>query len=123
MVTTIAKQLTLEEFLRSPEPKPASEYIDRQITQKPMPKGKHSCLRYELCHSINQSAEPQKIAYAFPELRCTFADRRNSTTRTQRSNSCQNCMVRSRHSRKQNNSKTTLSPCNLSNCCLEKTTQ
>ena len=75
MVAPIAKSLTLEEFLRLPETKPASEYIDRQIIQKSRTKGRHSCLRYELCNAINQSTEPQKIAYAFPELRCTFADR------------------------------------------------
>lgn len=75
MVATIAKPLTLEEFLQMPETKPASEYIDNQIIQKPMPKGRHSCLQYELCNAINQSTKTQKIAYAFPELRCTFADR------------------------------------------------
>lgn len=75
MVATIAKPLTLEEFLQMPETKPASEYIDHQIIQKPMPKGRHSCLQYELCNAINQLTKPQKIAYAFPELRCTFADR------------------------------------------------
>jgi len=31
------KTLTLEEFLKLPETKPASEYIGGQIIQKPMP--------------------------------------------------------------------------------------
>lgn len=75
MVATIAKPLTLEEFLQMPETKPASEYIDNQIIQKPMPKGRHSRLQGKLCQEINQISEPKKIAYAFPELRCTFADR------------------------------------------------
>ena len=35
---------TLEEFLQLPETKPASEYIDGKIYQKPMPQGKHSTL-------------------------------------------------------------------------------
>jgi len=75
MVATMAKPLTLEEFLQMPETKPASEYIDNQIIQKPIPKGRHSRLQGKLCQEINQISEPQKIAYAFPELRCTFADR------------------------------------------------
>jgi Uma2 family endonuclease len=40
MTSTASKPLTLEEFLKLPETKPASEYIDGEIIQKPMPKGK-----------------------------------------------------------------------------------
>ncbi|MFZ4730619.1 MAG: Uma2 family endonuclease, partial [Pseudanabaena sp.] len=64
--------ISLEEFLALPETKPASEYIDDQIYQKPMPQGKHSTLQAEIVMAINQRAKPQKLAYAFPELRCTF---------------------------------------------------
>jgi Uma2 family endonuclease len=53
----------------------ASEYIENQIVQKPMPKGRHSLLQYEICHAVNQCSRAEKIAYAFPELRCSFADR------------------------------------------------
>ncbi|MBW4424567.1 MAG: Uma2 family endonuclease [Nostoc desertorum CM1-VF14] len=67
--------LTLEEFLKLPETKPASEYINGEIISKPMPKGKHSRLQLRLCNSINEVAESQKIAYAFPELRCSFGIR------------------------------------------------
>lgn len=67
--------LSLEEFLALPETKPASEYIDGQIYQKPMPQGKHSTLQSEIVTLINQRAKSDKIAYAFPELRCTFAGR------------------------------------------------
>jgi Uma2 family endonuclease len=75
-MTVIASQsIPLAEFLKLPETKPASEYIDGEIIQKPMPKGRHSSLQTELCTYINQAAKPQKIAYAFPELRCTFSDR------------------------------------------------
>ncbi|WP_353930486.1 Uma2 family endonuclease [Okeanomitos corallinicola TIOX110] len=71
---TIAKerQITLDEFLNLPETKPASEFINGEITQKPMPQGEHSRLQIKLCTTINQAAETQKIAYAFPELSCTF---------------------------------------------------
>jgi len=69
---SIATQpLTLEEFLKLPETKPASEFINREIVQKPMPQGEHSLLQGELCEAINRVAKPQKIARAFPELRCT----------------------------------------------------
>ena len=64
--------LTLEDFLQRPETKPASELLAGQITQKPMPQGEHSLLQGHLCEVINQAARPQKIAIAFPELRCTF---------------------------------------------------
>ncbi|MEN9518438.1 MAG: hypothetical protein RLZZ381_1026 [Cyanobacteriota bacterium] len=75
MVATTPNKITLEEFLNLPETKPANEYIDGKIIQKPMPKGRHSSLQSELCTNINQTAKTQKIAYAFPELRCTFGDR------------------------------------------------
>ncbi|MEH2398825.1 Uma2 family endonuclease [Nostoc sp.] len=65
--------LSVEEFLKLPETKPASEYFNRQIYQKPMPQGKHSTLQIELASAINQVAKPKKLAYAFTELRCTFS--------------------------------------------------
>jgi Uma2 family endonuclease len=71
MVATV-ESLTLEEFLARPETKPASEFIDGKVSQKPMPQGEHSTLQSELCEHINQVAKTQKLAYAFPELRCTF---------------------------------------------------
>jgi Uma2 family endonuclease len=66
---------SLEEFLRMPETKPASEYINRRIYQKSMPQGKHSTLQSEIITLINQQIKIKKIGYAFPELRCTFGDR------------------------------------------------
>jgi Uma2 family endonuclease len=52
-MTTVAKPITLDEFLQLPETEPPSEYIDGQINQKPMPQGEHSLLQIELCGSIN----------------------------------------------------------------------
>ncbi|MCM0590539.1 MAG: Uma2 family endonuclease [Gloeotrichia echinulata DVL01] len=75
MTTTTPPKTTLEEFLKLPETKPGSEYINGEIIQKPMPKGRHSRLQSKLGAGINQVAEEQKIAYAFPELRCTFGNR------------------------------------------------
>ncbi len=75
MVTTPSKLITLEEFLALPETKPAREYIDGKIIQKSMPKGKHSTIQGELIIALNSILKPQKIARAFPELRCTFGER------------------------------------------------
>ena len=70
---SIATQsLTLEEFLKLPETKPASEFVNGEIIPKPMPQGEHSLLQGELCEAINQVAKSQRVAIAFPELRCTF---------------------------------------------------
>lgn len=75
MVQISPKSLTLAEFLKLPETKPASEYIDGEIIQKPMPQGKQSVVQGELVSTINTVLKPQRIARAFPELRCTFGGR------------------------------------------------
>lgn len=74
-MTIAIEHITLEEFLKLPETKPASEYIQGDIIQKPMPNTKHSLLRARACNAINQVTETLKRAYAFPELRCTFGGR------------------------------------------------
>lgn len=75
MIQTATKPITLEAFLEFPETKPAQEYIDDRIIQKPMPQGKHSIIQSELLTVINSIAKAKSLAYAFPELRCTFAGR------------------------------------------------
>jgi Uma2 family endonuclease len=65
-------RLTVEEFLKLPKTQPASEYIEGEIIQKPLPKIKHSLLQLRTCNEINQVTQTPKIDYAFPELRCTF---------------------------------------------------
>ena len=90
MVQTPIKQLTLEEFLALPETKPASEYINGQVLQKPMPQGQHSRIQQKLLDAINAVAfdalcaryshcaeciEAESIALALPELCCTFGGR------------------------------------------------
>ena len=75
MTFTLSQPITLSAFLAQPETKPASEYIDGAIIQKPMPKGRHSRLQGKLCAVVNRVVEEPKIAYAFPELRCTFGGR------------------------------------------------
>lgn len=75
MVQTSAKLLTLDEFLKLPESKPASEFINGQIIQKPMPQGKHSTIQGDFVPAVNSVLKPQHIARAYPELRCTFGGR------------------------------------------------
>jgi len=69
---TSPKKLTLAVLGTLPETKPASDYINGQIYQKPMPQGQYSALQSEIVTAINLIGKPQKVAYAFPELRCNF---------------------------------------------------
>jgi len=73
--TNQTNQLTLEEFLALSSTEPESEYLKGKIYQKPMSQGEHSTLQAELVSRINQVAKPNKLAYARPELRCTFGGR------------------------------------------------
>lgn len=75
MVRSPIKPILLADFLALPETKPASEFVDGQIIQKPMPQGQHSTLQGALITQINAVTQLQKIAWAFPELRCTFGGR------------------------------------------------
>jgi Uma2 family endonuclease len=75
MVQTPTKLLTLDEFLKLPESKPASEFINGQIIQKIMPQGKHSTVQSDLVPSVNAVLKPNHIARAYSELRCTFGGR------------------------------------------------
>lgn len=74
MVQTPTKPVTLEAFLALPETEPASDFINGQIIQKPMPQGKHSTLQLEFANVINAVVRPNKVARAFPELRCICGD-------------------------------------------------
>ena len=75
-MTAIAyRPMTLEEFLRLRERKPALEYIDGEVTQKVSPKIRHSALQVEVTVIINGHARPQRLARAFTEARTTFGGR------------------------------------------------
>ncbi|MBD2243866.1 Uma2 family endonuclease [Nostoc sp. FACHB-888] len=71
----LSSNLSLTEFLQLPETKPASEYIDAKIYQKPTPQGKHSRIQTRLSTEINQVSESEQKALALTELRCTFGGR------------------------------------------------
>ncbi len=75
MVQTPIKTLTLDEFLKLPETKPAREFINGEIIQKPMPQGKHSTVQSDFVSAANTILKPQRIARAYSELRCTFGGR------------------------------------------------
>jgi Uma2 family endonuclease len=75
MVQAAPRDLTLEDFLKLPETKPASEFINGQIIQKPMPQAKHSAIQGDFVPAVNQVLRPNHLARAFPELRCTFGGR------------------------------------------------
>lgn len=77
MVSSIEPQssLSVEDFLQLPETKPASEYIEGKIYQKPMPQGKHSIIQTELSSAINQVGKSRQLALGLTELRCTFGGR------------------------------------------------
>jgi Uma2 family endonuclease len=71
-MAVLQRGLTLEQFLRLPEEKPALEYEDGMVTQKVAPKGRHSGLQGDLVEWINGFARSRRLARAFPELRVTF---------------------------------------------------
>jgi Uma2 family endonuclease len=67
--------LTLEQFLKLPERKPALEYADGVVTQKVAPKARHSRLQAKLAEWFNRWTEPRELAWAFTELRTTYSGR------------------------------------------------
>ncbi len=76
MTTAPSRFPSLEEFLQLPETKPASEYIDGQIVQKPMPKSRHSRLQGRLGWLIDPDDRSVLILHPKqePEL-CGDSDR------------------------------------------------
>lgn len=72
-MATVAKPLTLDEFLKLPDEKPALEFAEGEITQKVSPKGRHSGLQSDFSDILNRFARPSKLARAFTELRTTYA--------------------------------------------------
>ncbi|MEB3886345.1 Uma2 family endonuclease [Lyngbya sp. CCY1209] len=74
-VNPAVTKVSLEDFLKLPETKPYSEYLDGEIAQKPMPQGEHSIIQTYLSARINDIGKANKGALAFTELRCTFGGR------------------------------------------------
>jgi Uma2 family endonuclease len=72
LATQSIPSITLDRFLTQPETKPASEYINGSVYQKPRQEGQHSRLQLKFCNTVNAVTEDKQIALALPELRCTF---------------------------------------------------
>lgn len=75
MTVTLPQRLTLEQFLRLPyiEESPAWEFVQGEISQKPMPGGKHSRIQSRLVSVINSAVDSPYEALT--ELRCTIGGR------------------------------------------------
>jgi Uma2 family endonuclease len=69
---TTTTKLTLDEFLCRPETKPASEYVDGEVIQKPMPKRKHAFLQIFLGRLLDEFLEATDLGRAGTEWRCVF---------------------------------------------------
>jgi len=74
MIQTFIKPLSIDEFLKLPETKPACELIDGVAIPKPSPQGKHSTIQLDLGSSINLALKPQRIARAYSEWVRPFRD-------------------------------------------------
>lgn len=74
-MVAVQTKLSLEEFLRLPEEKPALEYEDGVVTPKISPKAEHSALQTELAVVINSVLRPTRIGRAFTELRIVLGGR------------------------------------------------
>jgi Uma2 family endonuclease len=64
--------MTLEQFLRLPEFKPALEYIGGRVIQKMSPMLPHNVIQIELASALNHFARPRKLGRAYTELRAVF---------------------------------------------------
>lgn len=65
--------LTVDEYLSLPETKPASEFADGQLVQKPMPSLKHGMLANEIGALLRESLRPRRRGVVAVEVR--FLDR------------------------------------------------
>ena len=73
-MTITQRRLTLEEFLRLPEEKPALEYLDGEVTRKMSPLGPHGTLQGRLYLRFELFGQERRLARAFPETRVTFGE-------------------------------------------------
>ena len=64
--------VTLEQFLRLPEIKPALEFVQGRIVQKMSPRYPHSKLGQTLWLWVYQFSAARDLGECFLELRCTF---------------------------------------------------
>jgi len=67
------QRLTLEEFLRLPEQKPALEYLDGVVTSKMSPKGRHGRLQMRFGFMVELAAGDPPAYWTLTELRVNWA--------------------------------------------------
>jgi Uma2 family endonuclease len=69
--------MSLAEFLEWDriDEKPYLEYLEGRIEVKVSPRALHSLIELRMLEALNRVAEPERRGVAFPELRCTFANR------------------------------------------------
>jgi len=67
--------LTLEQFLKLPDEKPALEYLDGVVTQKMPPVGPHGKLQFTIAKWLDRASGEGEIAEVYTELRTNWADR------------------------------------------------
>jgi Uma2 family endonuclease len=70
-MATTAK-LTLDEFLKLPETKPASELVDGEVVQKTMPTYAHAIIERLLSLAVSLFLREHPIGDGGPEFRCIF---------------------------------------------------
>ncbi len=68
----VREVLTLTQFLKMPEIKPALEFIRGRVAQKVSPNFHHSRIQTKLPARINDFSEAARLGVAFGELRCSF---------------------------------------------------
>ncbi len=68
----ITTKITLDQFLDLPETKPASEFIEGEVIQKPMPEVKHSVIVSILDFFLRLYLRQHGTVEIGPEMRCAF---------------------------------------------------
>lgn len=76
----VTSGLTLEQFLRMEETKPASEYACGEAFQKPMPNFEHSAIQFFLAVVLGPFLARTGIGRGFTEFRCIFGPRGRERT-------------------------------------------
>ena len=67
-----AMKLTLEEFQSLPETEPASELIDGEVVQKPLPTVEHAIIQSLLSFVLVAFLRAQPLGFVGSEMRCIF---------------------------------------------------
>jgi Uma2 family endonuclease len=70
----VGRRMSLEEFLRLPEEKPALEYVDGVVSQKMSPTGPHSRLQPQVWWLFESFLRPRELGWAFTELRTSYTE-------------------------------------------------